>query len=375
VFAECGPRPPPPLDDYDDDFSFDLPKVAGRQFFPSFSLKWHSLNFPSSCLRLCNVGLPQALPRAAPSPLLGLSRLPHNFSSSSSSSGFKHQAIPPRVPLRAPKRTFWLAVGRRGCRFLRASFPRYMALAANQQFTDVVNGTLNGARAALVLTLTVMEGIINFLVDIYRSTFLCPIESIVRGTLPVLISAIQEVRYYHSGNIFSCQFNAPFTARSTFGSHRVSIAPTKSAIHAAVSGQQSRPFRAAPRLLSSMNFRTSQSPTIFFWRGGVFIRVIPDNFTQALANPQQSHPFSCPYQGQAQCSVGFRLFSDKSRLSHTFSSLDTPFELTKQDITDTFNNVSFKPPVSAVPPQSSTTSCYQTDAFVIDDLGRDLVRR
>jgi len=75
-----------------------------------------------------------------------------------------------------------------------ASFPRYMALAANQQFTDSVNGTLNGARAALVLTLTVMEGIINFLVDIYRSTFLCFLELIVRGALSILISATQEVR-------------------------------------------------------------------------------------------------------------------------------------------------------------------------------------
>jgi hypothetical protein len=78
-----------------------------------------------------------------------------------------------------------------------ASFPRYMALAANQQFTDAVNGTLNGARDALVLSLTVMEGIINFLVDIYRSTFLCFVELIVRGTLSVLISAVQEVCHRH----------------------------------------------------------------------------------------------------------------------------------------------------------------------------------
>ena len=74
-----------------------------------------------------------------------------------------------------------------------ASFPKYMALAVNHQFTDAVNGTLNGARDALVLSLTVMEAIINFLVDIYRSTFLCFIELIVRGTLSVLISAVQEV--------------------------------------------------------------------------------------------------------------------------------------------------------------------------------------
>ena len=74
-----------------------------------------------------------------------------------------------------------------------ASFPRYMALAANQQFTDAVNGTLNGARDALILSLTAMEAIINFLVDIYRSTFLCFLELIIRGTLSLLISAVQEV--------------------------------------------------------------------------------------------------------------------------------------------------------------------------------------
>ena len=71
-----------------------------------------------------------------------------------------------------------------------------MALATNQQFVDAVNGTMNGAREALILSLTVMEAVINFLVDIYRSTFLCFIELIVRGTLAVLIGAVQEVIYF-----------------------------------------------------------------------------------------------------------------------------------------------------------------------------------
>jgi hypothetical protein len=77
-----------------------------------------------------------------------------------------------------------------------ASMPRYMALATNQQFADAVNGTMNGAREALILALTAMEAIINFLVDIYRSTFFCFLELIVRGTLSILISAVQEARVY-----------------------------------------------------------------------------------------------------------------------------------------------------------------------------------
>jgi hypothetical protein len=38
-----------------------------------------------------------------------------------------------------------------------------------------------------------MEVIINFIVDIYRSTFLCFVELVVRGGLAILISAVQEV--------------------------------------------------------------------------------------------------------------------------------------------------------------------------------------
>ena len=76
-----------------------------------------------------------------------------------------------------------------------ASMPRYMAVATNEQIADAVNGSMNAARAALILALTVMETVINFIVDIYRSTFLCFLELIVRGALSILIGATQEVRH------------------------------------------------------------------------------------------------------------------------------------------------------------------------------------
>lgn len=75
-----------------------------------------------------------------------------------------------------------------------ASLPRYMASATNRQISDAINGTMNGAQEALVLALTVLEAILNFVIDTYRSTFLCFLELIVRGALSLLISAVQEVR-------------------------------------------------------------------------------------------------------------------------------------------------------------------------------------
>ena len=74
-----------------------------------------------------------------------------------------------------------------------ASMPRYMALATNQQFADAVNGSMDAARDALILSLTVMEAIINFVIDTYRSTFLCFLELVVRGGLSIVIAAVQEV--------------------------------------------------------------------------------------------------------------------------------------------------------------------------------------
>ena len=74
-----------------------------------------------------------------------------------------------------------------------ASMPRYMALATNKQFAEAVNGSIGAARAALVLLLTLMEGIINFVIDIYRSTFFCFLELVVKGGLAILIEAVQEV--------------------------------------------------------------------------------------------------------------------------------------------------------------------------------------
>ena len=74
------------------------------------------------------------------------------------------------------------------------NLPRYMATATNHRIASAVHGTMQGARAALILPLTVMEAIINFIVDMYRSTFLCFLERVVRGALSILIGAVQEVR-------------------------------------------------------------------------------------------------------------------------------------------------------------------------------------
>jgi hypothetical protein len=74
------------------------------------------------------------------------------------------------------------------------NMPRFMAIATNEQIADAVNASMNGARDALILSLTVMEAIIRFMVDTYRSTFLCFLQLAVGGGLSLIIGATQEVR-------------------------------------------------------------------------------------------------------------------------------------------------------------------------------------
>jgi hypothetical protein len=82
------------------------------------------------------------------------------------------------------------------------SLPRYMAVATNQQIQDTVNAAARNARAALILAITIMEAIINFVISIYRSTLLCFIEFGVRATLGLLISATEQVRAFPSTMLF-----------------------------------------------------------------------------------------------------------------------------------------------------------------------------
>ena len=74
-----------------------------------------------------------------------------------------------------------------------ASMPRYLALTTNRQFADAVNDSINDARDALILSLTVLEAIIDFVIDIYRSTFLCFLELAVNGALSLVTLTVGQV--------------------------------------------------------------------------------------------------------------------------------------------------------------------------------------
>lgn len=54
--------------------------------------------------------------------------------------------------------------------------------------------------------------------------------------------------------------------------------------------------------------------------------------------------------------------------------IDTPFELVKKDINDTFTGLSFDSSVLPVPAQNTVTFCQDMDTSVVDNLGHDLLK-
>ncbi|KAH9949740.1 hypothetical protein B0H21DRAFT_889589 [Amylocystis lapponica] len=216
-----------------------------------------------------------------------------------------------------------------------ASMPRYLAIAANGQLSDAVNDTMNAARETLILALTVMEAVINFIVDMYRSTFLCFVELVVRGALSILIGFVNEANGFLS---------------STFSSIRSSIqsdvGSANSAIQSAVDGiNKINPFGniSVPQF-SIPSLTALENVTL------------PSDFQSALVTLNSSLP----------------TFSDlKSELD---AIIDTPFELVIKEINETFANLTFDVTVLPVPEQNSVTFCDNLDTSVVDDLGHDLLR-
>ncbi|KAI0630411.1 hypothetical protein C8Q77DRAFT_1212103 [Trametes polyzona] len=216
-----------------------------------------------------------------------------------------------------------------------ASMPRYMAAATNQQITDAVNGTMHAARATMILALTIMEAIINFIIDTYRSTFLCFLELVVRGGLSILIGAVDELNSFITNTFNGLRTNI-----------QKDVGAANSVIQSAIGainkvnpfGDISVPQFSIPSLDALQNV------------------TLPTDFEDSLKKLNSSLPSLSDLKDKVDAIV------------------DTPFELLKKDINETFSNLSFEVNALPVPQQNTVTFCDQMDVSVVDDLGRDLVK-
>jgi hypothetical protein len=71
--------------------------------------------------------------------------------------------------------------------------PRYIAIKTNEQMIRTSQAMILGVGKGLMDIITIINVVVEFMVDTYRSLLLCTIELAVRGTLEVVIEAVRTV--------------------------------------------------------------------------------------------------------------------------------------------------------------------------------------
>ncbi|KAG7446606.1 uncharacterized protein BT62DRAFT_1076147 [Guyanagaster necrorhizus] len=216
-----------------------------------------------------------------------------------------------------------------------ASMPRYLAVVTNEQYADAVNDTIDLARATLVAALTIMEAIINFIVDIYQSTLLCFVELVIRGGLAILSAAVDELNKL---------VNAAASDIET------ALNSTISAANGVI--------ETAVKAINAVNpFDDITAPTISTPDLSALSNVsLPSSFTDSIDSLNSSLP------------------SVQELKQKVEAIIDTPFELLKKEINDTFDGLSFNSSLVTVPQQNTLTFCDEMDTSIVDDLGRDIIK-
>lgn len=73
------------------------------------------------------------------------------------------------------------------------TIPRYMAMQTNEQMVCVTQGMIRATGMGLIHMVTIIETVVIFVINTYRSLLVCTIELAVRGTLELMIGAVRGV--------------------------------------------------------------------------------------------------------------------------------------------------------------------------------------
>ncbi|KAF8710863.1 plasma membrane fusion involved in cytogamy, partial [Rhizoctonia solani] len=220
------------------------------------------------------------------------------------------------------------------------SIGSFMAAGTNRQIEAAVNGTINASRATMIfrqVDLTALQGIIEFVIDMYRSIFLCFLELVVRGGLAIIIGALTEVTNF--------------------------LQNTVNGLKSSIQGDIQSANNAIASAVNAINSVTR------------------------LVNVKLDVPqFSIPaLSGLDNIRIPTDLQDGLTKLNSTLPTLDQlrdtvdkiiaiPFNELKKEINETFASPSmrFNTSVLAVPARSNIQFCDGLDTSIVDDLGRDL---
>ncbi|OCF79039.1 plasma membrane fusion protein PRM1 [Kwoniella mangroviensis CBS 8886] len=227
------------------------------------------------------------------------------------------------------------------------TMPRYLAMQTNEEVVRATQASILAVGSMLMDAVTIIEVVVEFIVDTYRSLLLCTIELVVRGTLEILIAAVDTITDGITTSLNSIREEI-----------QEDIASANNIIQSAVSGINS--------VTSLVNVNLSvpefSVPSLDFLANVT----IPTGFEDSLIKLNGSLP---------------TMIELKDKMSDL---LNTPFEALKQEINETriemaanFNSSIL--PVPSLSQLSANTAsdlqndlCTDLDTSLIDDTAKAL---
>ncbi|KAK8844146.1 hypothetical protein IAR55_006940 [Kwoniella newhampshirensis] len=226
------------------------------------------------------------------------------------------------------------------------TIPRYLAMQTNEEAVRATQASIHAIGTMLIDAIKIIEAVVNFIVDTYRSLLLCTIELAVRGTLEIMIGVVDKISDAVTSSLNSVRSDI-----------QNDIAGANKIIQAGVDGINH---------LMHVNLSVPQFsiPSLDFLSNVT----IPHTFENSLISLNASLP---------------TLDVLKEKMD---SILDTPFEALIKEINSTRLEMaaSFNSSILPVPPLSSLAAnnaddlnselCTGLDTSLIDDTARALHR-
>lgn len=222
-----------------------------------------------------------------------------------------------------------------GTASLAASFPHFLAASTNVQLALSVTATVHSAARVFDLSMTAIQKILTYIVNSYKSLFMCFMELLVRGALAVLITAVEFI----SQAITAATLGIRSAIQESITGVNTLLATAVGAINDVIGvfGQHVNPPHIAVPSLTSLENIT-----------------LPHEIQDGLVKLNATLP-------------------TLQQLKQSMDALiETPFEEMKREVNATLASFQFNHSVFPVPEMQNVTFCDRIDTSPLDELGNAL---
>ncbi|BGO95607.1 hypothetical protein NBRC10512_006775 [Rhodotorula toruloides] len=222
--------------------------------------------------------------------------------------------------------------GVEGAASVAVSLPHYMADGVNELNVRTVNAVTHGLGEVLDLMLQALEAIVLFIIDTYRSLYLCLLDLAVHGSIAVLVKGIEEAQGFVTDAISGVRT----AIQASIGGIETALNKTVDVIDKIPGVDISLPSLDVPELSALENV------------------TLPDTLVNALTSLNSSIP---------------TLSEFRSTLDNLISK---PIESLRANINGTLSNSTIDVELLPIPPKQTMELCTNLDTTWIDDVGSDL---